>query len=104
MTQIILRRLLPLTLALGFLPSCAEPQRPYQFSTAQMARDPLEALAAALTAAGQGPIVVDPKTGTVHTRWIDTGVRNGGGMLSFEGVAERAGLRVRERAGGPLSA
>lgn len=76
----LLRRMLPLApmlmLALG-AGGCAEPQRPYQFQTAQMARDPLEALAAALTTAGYGPIVVDPKTGSVHTRWVDTGVRNG---------------------------
>src|SRR5690349_6790138 len=64
---------LPIALGLG----CAEPQRPYQFTTSQMARDPIEALAAAMTQASQTPVVVDPQTGNVNTRWVDTGVRSG---------------------------
>lgn len=56
---------------------CASPQRPYQFTTSQMARDPLEALAAALTQAGHPPVVLDPQTGTASTRWVDTGIRAG---------------------------
>lgn len=70
------RSLLGVAFSVG-LWGCAEPQRPYQFTTPQMAREPIEALAAALTQAGHGPIVVDPKTGTVTTRWVDTGVHSG---------------------------
>jgi hypothetical protein len=57
--------------------ACAEPQRPYQFTTTPMAREPIEALAAAMSQAGQNPVVVDPQTGAVHTRWIDTGLHVG---------------------------
>jgi hypothetical protein len=67
----------PLLLAGALLLGCAEPQRPYQFSTAPMAREPIDALAAALTQFGQTPVVVDPQTGTLHTRWVDTGVHLG---------------------------
>lgn len=56
---------------------CAEPQRPYQFQTAPMAREPIEALATALAQAGQPPVTVDPQTGSVHTRWVDTGLHLG---------------------------
>lgn len=72
-----LRRLFPLFVALPLFASCAEPQKPYVFSTQQMAREPIEALETALRQAGIGTIVVDPKTGMIHSRWMDTGVRNG---------------------------
>ncbi len=56
------------SLGLGCLP----PQRPYQFSTAQMAREPIEALAASFTQLGQVPAVIDPQQGLIQTRWEDT--------------------------------
>lgn len=56
---------------------CAEPQRPYQFQVLPMAREPIEALATALSQAGQSPVTVDPQTGSVMTRWVDTGLRLG---------------------------
>jgi hypothetical protein len=65
--------LVPLGLGLG----CAEPQRPYQFTARIMARDPLEALASAFAQAGQPPVIVDPQTGTVSGRWIDTKILDG---------------------------
>jgi hypothetical protein len=57
-----------------FLSGCAEPQRPYEFRGPPMAREPIEALAASMQQAGYPPVVVDPQTGSVHTRWIDTKV------------------------------
>lgn len=56
---------------------CAEPQRAYQFQAPPMAREPIEALATALTQAGQPPVTVDPQTGSVITRWVDTGLHLG---------------------------
>jgi hypothetical protein len=62
--------------ALGLLGSltvgCLPPQRPYQFTTAQMARDPIEALTASFTQLGLVPGLVDPKAGIVQSRWEDT--------------------------------
>ena len=51
---------------------CLPPQRPYQFSTAQMAREPIEALAASFTQLGQVPGVIDPQQGLIQSRWEDT--------------------------------
>lgn len=69
-------RSLCLSGALALL-GCAQPQKPYFFSSPPLARDPIEALAAAMTNNGLMPVVVDPTTGTVQTRWEDTGLRNG---------------------------
>ncbi len=71
--QVCKQRFLSLLLLVGAF-GCAQPQRPYQFNTVQMAREPIEALAAALTQAGHSPVVVDPQTGIVQTRWLDTGL------------------------------
>jgi hypothetical protein len=54
---------------------CVQPQRPYQFTTAQMARDPIEALGASFSQLGMVPALVDPKAGLVQSRWEDTGRR-----------------------------
>lgn len=59
-------------LASSVLTGCVQPQRPYQFVTPQMARDPIEALAASLTQLGYVPALVDPKQGLVQSRWEDT--------------------------------
>lgn len=59
-------------LGLGLLAGCVQPQRPYQFVTPQMARDPIEALAASFTQLGYVPALVDPKQGLVQSRWEDT--------------------------------
>lgn len=59
-------------LACGLGLGCLPPQRPYQFSTAQMAREPIEALAASFTQLGQVPGVIDPQQGLIQTRWEDT--------------------------------
>jgi hypothetical protein len=64
--------LLGTSLALGLGGGCLPPQRPYQFSTPQMAREPVEALSASLAQLGQVPGVVDPQQGLVQTRWEDT--------------------------------
>ena len=56
------------SLGLGCLP----PQRPYLFSTPQMAREPIEALSASFTQLGQVPGSVDPQQGLIQTRWEDT--------------------------------
>jgi hypothetical protein len=42
-----------------------------------MARDPLEALATALAQAGQPPVIVDPQSNTVQSRWVDTKLLDG---------------------------
>src|SRR5262249_19237022 len=54
------------------LTGCAQPQRPYQFSTPQMAREPIEALAASFSQLGLAPGLIDPKEGLVQPRWEDT--------------------------------
>ena len=59
-------------LGCGLLAGCAQPQRPYQFVTAQMARDPVEALATSFTQLGYVPALVDPKQGLVQSRWENT--------------------------------
>ena len=64
--------LLGTAVACGLGLGCLPPQRPYQFSTAQMAREPIEALAASFTQLGQVPGVIDPQQGLVQTRWEDT--------------------------------
>jgi hypothetical protein len=59
-------------LACGLLGGCVQPQRPYQFATPQMARDPVEALATSFSQLGYIPATVDPKQGLVQSRWEDT--------------------------------
>lgn len=59
-------------LGCSLLAGCAQPQRPYQFVTPQMARDPVEALATSFSQLGYVPAVVDPKQGLVQSRWEDT--------------------------------
>lgn len=56
----------------GLSAGCLPPQRPYQFSTAQMAREPIEALAASFVQLGQVPGSIDPQQGLILTRWEDT--------------------------------
>jgi hypothetical protein len=51
---------------------CVQPQRPYQFNTTQMARDPIDALATAFAQLGMVPAVTDPQQGLVQSRWEDT--------------------------------
>lgn len=58
---------------LVLLSACTAPQKPYQFMTPQLAREPIEALATAFGQNGHLPIVVEPQTGTVQARWLDGG-------------------------------
>lgn len=53
---------------------CVTPLKPYLFATPPMARDPIEALAAAFTQNQILAIIVDPQAGLVQSRWNDTGV------------------------------
>lgn len=69
-----MRRIL---LCLLGLAACAQPQKPYFFSSPPQARDPIESLAAAMSSNGLMPVVVDPSSKMVQTRWEDTGLRNG---------------------------
>ncbi len=59
-----------LSLAAG----CVTPLKPYLFATPPMARDPIEALAAAFGQNQILAIIVDPQAGLVQSRWNDTGV------------------------------
>jgi len=77
-----------MVLGLGFAADCLPPQRPYLFSTSQMARDPVEALSASLTQLGQVPGAVDPQQGLVQTRWEDTH-RHGAPLKEQETVIVR---------------
>lgn len=60
--------------AVGLWAGCAETQRPYFFTTPQMAREPVEALGAAFGQNSMLAIVVDLPGGLVQTRWVDTGL------------------------------
>lgn len=53
---------------------CVQPLKPYLFSAPHMARDPIEALAAAFTQNQLLPIIVDPQGNVVQSRWVDTGM------------------------------
>lgn len=59
---------------LSLLSGCATPLKPYLFITPPMARDPIEALAAAFGQHQILAIIVDPQAGLVQSRWNDTGV------------------------------
>lgn len=48
------------------------PQRPFVFTTPQMAREPVEALATAMRDSGYLPVHVDGAQGLVQGRWDDT--------------------------------
>lgn len=48
------------------------PQRPFVFTTPQMAREPVEALATAMRDSGYIPVHVDGAQGLVQGRWDDT--------------------------------
>lgn len=53
---------------------CTSPLKPYLFNSPHMARDPLEALAAAFSQNQILAIIVDPQGNLVQSRWNDTGV------------------------------
>lgn len=52
---------------------CVQPLKPYLFTSPPMARDPIEALAAAFSQNQLLPIIVDPQGNVVQSRWNDTG-------------------------------
>jgi len=56
---------------------CAEPQRPYIFTSPPMAREPIDALSAAFEQVRLKAVVVEPQTGIIQTRWEDTGQKGG---------------------------
>lgn len=57
----------------GALVGCGPPpQRPFVFTTPQMAREPVEALATAMRDSGYIPVHVDGAQGLVQGRWDDT--------------------------------
>ncbi|MFO0574121.1 MAG: hypothetical protein U1A78_08995 [Polyangia bacterium] len=57
----------------GVLIGCGPPpQRPFVFTTPQMAREPVEALATAMRDSGYIPVHVDGAQGLVQGRWDDT--------------------------------
>jgi hypothetical protein len=59
---------------LSLLAGCVTPLKPYLFTAPPMARDPIEALAAAFGQHQILAIIVDPQAGLVQSRWNDTGV------------------------------
>jgi hypothetical protein len=59
--------------ASGALIGCGPPpQRPFVFTTPQMAREPVDALATAMRDSGYVPVHVDGAQGLVQGRWDDT--------------------------------
>ena len=73
-TRVWTRWLLGVGLLCG-LADCAQTQQPFVFSAAPMAREPIEALADAFTKHKLVPVLVDAQTGTVQSRWEETGVK-----------------------------
>lgn len=53
---------------------CVQPLKPFLFRSPQMAREPIDALAAAFSQNQLLPIIVDPQGNVVQSRWNDTGV------------------------------
>ena len=60
-------------LLICILGGCATPQRPYQFTVPPTSEDPVELVSLAMSGNGFTPASVERETGSVSTRWEDTG-------------------------------
>jgi hypothetical protein len=65
-----MRRFLLLILVLA---GCTTPQRPFQFTLPPTSDDPVDLVAMALSGNGFTPASVERETGSISTRWEDTG-------------------------------